>query len=90
MTDPRTSLPGVPASLVDRVKNLLLTPKTEWPRIDGEPATVSGPFHRLCDDPRRDRAGRDGSSALFLSSRCGVTGDDRLSIVNRSLLVIST
>jgi hypothetical protein len=44
MTDPRTSPSGGPASLVDRVKNLLLTPKTEWPRIDAEPATVQGLF----------------------------------------------
>lgn len=42
MTDPR--IPGVPPSLVDRVKNLLLSPKTEWPKIDGEPATVQGLF----------------------------------------------
>lgn len=42
MTDPRTSMPGVPASLVERVKNILMTPKTEWPRIDAEPATVQG------------------------------------------------
>lgn len=26
--------------LVDRVKNILLTPRTEWPVIDAEPATV--------------------------------------------------
>lgn len=44
MTDPRTSLPGVPSSLIDRVKNILLTPKTEWAKIDGEPATVQGLF----------------------------------------------
>jgi hypothetical protein len=42
MTDPRSSLPGAPASLVDRVKNILITPKTEWPRIAAEPATVQG------------------------------------------------
>ena len=30
--------------LVDRVKNILLTPRTEWPRIDAEPATESGIF----------------------------------------------
>lgn len=42
MTDPRTSLPGVPSSLVDRVKNVLVTPKTEWPKIDSEATTVSG------------------------------------------------
>jgi hypothetical protein len=29
-------------ALVDRVKNILLTPKTEWPVIAGETATVSG------------------------------------------------
>jgi hypothetical protein len=40
MTDPRTSPPGVSPSLVDRVKNILLTPKTEWLRIDGETTTV--------------------------------------------------
>lgn len=32
------------SSLVDRVKNILLTPKTEWPRIDAEPATTTGIF----------------------------------------------
>lgn len=29
-------------SLIDRVKNILLTPKTEWPVIAGETATTSG------------------------------------------------
>jgi len=29
-------------ALVDRVKNILLTPKTEWPAIAGETATVQG------------------------------------------------
>jgi hypothetical protein len=38
-------MPGAPpASLVDRVKNILLSPKTEWQRIDGEAATVGGLF----------------------------------------------
>jgi hypothetical protein len=32
------------SSLVERVKNILLTPKTEWPRIDTEPATVGSLF----------------------------------------------
>jgi len=44
MTDPRAPLPGIPPSLIDRVKNLLMTPKTEWAKIDGEPATVQGLF----------------------------------------------
>jgi hypothetical protein len=42
MTDPR--IPGVSPSLIDRVKNILMTPKTEWAKIDGEPATVQGLF----------------------------------------------
>ena len=29
-------------SVVDRVKNILLTPKTEWPIIAAEPATIGG------------------------------------------------
>ncbi len=29
-------------SVVDRVKNILLTPKTEWPVIAAEPATIGG------------------------------------------------
>ena len=29
-------------SLVDRVRNILMTPKTEWPLIAAEPATVHG------------------------------------------------
>jgi hypothetical protein len=37
-----SGMPGVPASLVDRVKNILTTPKTEWDRIDAEPATIGG------------------------------------------------
>ena len=44
MTDPRSPMPGSSASLIDRAKNILLTPKTEWPKIDGEPATVQGLF----------------------------------------------
>ena len=28
-------------ALVDRVKNILLSPRTEWPVIDAEPATVA-------------------------------------------------
>jgi hypothetical protein len=44
MTDPRSAMPGVPPSLIDRIKNLLMTPKTEWPKIDAEPATVQGLF----------------------------------------------
>lgn len=31
---------STPPSLVDRVKNILLKPKEEWPRIDAEPATI--------------------------------------------------
>ena len=47
MTDGPTNpspMPGVPASLVDRVKNILVSPKTEWPRIDAEPATIQGMY----------------------------------------------
>lgn len=47
MTDGPTNpspMPGAPASLVDRVKNILITPKTEWDRINVEPATVGGLF----------------------------------------------
>jgi len=45
MTDgPTNPLPGAPASLVERVKNILISPKTEWPRIDAEPATIGGIF----------------------------------------------
>jgi len=31
-------------TLVDRVRKILLEPKAEWERIDGEPATVAGLF----------------------------------------------
>ena len=30
------------APLVTRVKNILVSPKTEWPRIEAEPATIGG------------------------------------------------
>ena len=39
-TPPPGGMPGAPVSLVERVKNILVTPKTEWPRIDAEPATI--------------------------------------------------
>ena len=44
VTPPPGGMPGAPASLIDRVKNILTTPKTEWPRIDAEPATVGSIF----------------------------------------------
>ncbi len=31
-------------SLIDRAKNILLSPQTEWPKIDGETNTVGGLF----------------------------------------------
>lgn len=31
---------GTRVSLVDRVKNILMTPKTEWPVIDAEPTSI--------------------------------------------------
>ncbi len=33
---------GRHAPLIQRVKNILMTPKTEWPVIDSEPATIGG------------------------------------------------
>ena len=49
MTDGPTNptpggMPGVPASLVDRAKNILLSPNTEWRRIAGEQSSVSSMF----------------------------------------------
>lgn len=41
---PPTPPPGAPASLVDRAKNIIVSPKTEWPRIDAEPATIGSIF----------------------------------------------
>ena len=43
-TPPPGGMPGAPVSLVERVKNILVTPKTEWTRIDAEPATIGGLF----------------------------------------------
>jgi hypothetical protein len=37
---PPGGAPGAPASLVDRAKNILISPATEWPRIDTEVTTV--------------------------------------------------
>jgi len=42
MTDGPTN--PATASLVERVKNILITPKTEWPRIDAEPASIGGVY----------------------------------------------
>ena len=33
---------GRSVPLIERVKNILITPKTEWPVIDAEPATIGG------------------------------------------------
>lgn len=33
--------PTGPSSLVERVKNIILQPKAEWPRIDSEPTTIA-------------------------------------------------
>ncbi len=33
---------GRSVPLIERVKNILMTPKTEWPVIDSEPATIGG------------------------------------------------
>ena len=33
---------GRSVPLIERVKNILMTPKTEWPVIDAEPATIGG------------------------------------------------
>jgi len=42
-TPPPGGMPGAPGpSLVDRAKNIIVSPKTEWTRIDTEPATVGG------------------------------------------------
>jgi hypothetical protein len=38
-----TAEPGVGSSgLVSRAKNIILSPRAEWDRIDGEPATIKG------------------------------------------------
>lgn len=44
MTDgPSTPTPpGGSKSLIDRVKDIIMSPKTEWDVIDGEPATIGG------------------------------------------------
>ena len=39
---PPGGAPGAPASLVDRVKNILTSPATEWQRIDTEAASIGG------------------------------------------------
>ena len=36
-----TNPTGSTSSLVERVKNILLQPKAEWPRIDAEPTTIA-------------------------------------------------
>ena len=42
-TPPPGGMPGAPGpSLVDRAKNIIVSPKTEWVRIDAEPATIGG------------------------------------------------
>ena len=52
-------------NLVDRVKNILLTPKTEWPTIAAESATPAIHLYRLHHDSGRD----PGHSADSASDR---------------------
>lgn len=40
MTDGPTN--PVNASFFERVKNMIVSPKTEWPRVDAEPSTIGG------------------------------------------------
>ena len=40
VSPPPSGMPGVPASLVDRAKNILTSPSTEWPRIDAETTSI--------------------------------------------------
>jgi hypothetical protein len=42
VTPPPGGMPGAPVSLIDRAKNLIVSPKTEWQVIDREPATIGG------------------------------------------------
>ena len=44
VTPPPGGMPGAPAGLVDRAKNIIMNPKAEWSRIDAEPATIGGIF----------------------------------------------
>jgi Yip1 domain len=43
---PDASATTQPRSIVDRVKTILLQPKSEWPVIDAEPATVASIYSR--------------------------------------------
>lgn len=35
---------STPSSIIERAKAIILTPKSEWAKIDGEPASISGIF----------------------------------------------
>ena len=60
--------------LVDRVKNILLSPRTEWEVIDAEPATVSGSVQGVHHPAGRDRADRAGHWILGLRLHGPVPG----------------
>ena len=37
---------AIQQGLVDRAKNILITPKTEWPVIDAEPSSIGDIYKR--------------------------------------------
>ncbi len=76
---------GNAMALVDRVKNILLTPKTEWPKIAAETATTQSIFVGYVTDPRRDRADRDGDPRRrHRDNRCACSATRSRSVVTSS------
>ena len=64
---------NAPPALVERAKQLILTPRAEWPVIDAEPATIADMTSRCPGRkelrPKRARAASKSSCVGFIGTR---------------------
>ncbi|MEI9850829.1 MAG: Yip1 family protein [Sphingomonas sp.] len=55
-----------PSGMIERIKNIITSPKAEWAKIDAEPMTDRRDLHGLGTGARGDRADRVGDRAACL------------------------
>ena len=82
-------------ALVDRVKNILLSPRTEWPVIDAEPATVASlngarvtgkVGHAVVTDAGKTTTVKEGKSKDFNDPiTVAVSGADSTAVVTSNI-----
>ena len=55
---PPPGLPPHASNMIERIKRIIMSPKTEWPAIEAEPMTLNSIMIDLGIAARRDRADR--------------------------------